>query len=163
MGEVSIFASEDQFGRAGTIPIKAGMKPCFGVRIGDLMDNTKPNSNGILITNFDIQKAENISVTPTLGTQLFLYVGGESAWQITLQGVLLRSCKGEAGFNLMLDWYNKNNVKENGNPIDLTLDKKVYKGYLYKFQIQSEYKFTNCFSFTASFVGVLKGGGGERK
>lgn len=163
MGEVSIFSSEERFGKAGSIPLKAGMKPCFGVRIGDLMDNSKPNSSGILVTNFDIQKAENISVTPTLGTQLFLYVGGESAWQITIQGLLLHGCKENPGFDSIIDWYNKNNVKTAGKPVDLTFNKKVYKGYLYRFQVQSEYKLTNGFSFTASFVGVLKGGGRERQ
>lgn len=161
MGEVSIFSSES-FGKSGVSPIKAGMKPCFKVQIGDLVNNANANSTGVVLTNFEIQKAENISVTPTLGTQLFLYVGGESAWQITLQGVLLQSCNGKPGFESVIEWYNKNNVKQAGKPIDLTLSNKVYKGYLYRLQIQSEYKFTNCFSFTATFVGVLKPGGQEQ-
>lgn len=156
MAKVSIFSSN--FGKSGTIPLDVKPTTCFGVQIGDLINNTNKRNTGVIVTNFDIKKAENISVTPTLGTQLFLYVGGESAWEIAIQGVLLQGCtKGDKhGFNEVLAWYNKKNVKETGKPIDLTLNGVVYKGYLYRFQIQSEYKFTNCFSFTATFVGVIK-------
>lgn len=155
MGEVSVFYSGDKFGKTASIAIR-GSKPCFTVRIGDFLNNTQNKGNGVIVTNFVVKKAENISVTPTLGTQLFLYVGGESAWLIDIQGLLLVSCKGQDGFKNVIDWYNSNNVKTAGKAINLTLGSKVYKGYLHKFQIQSEYKFVNCCSFTASFVGVLK-------
>lgn len=161
MGEVSIFQANNQFGRSGSIRLGNNIRPCFTVRLGKFFNNARPHADGVLTTNFDIKKSENISVTPTLGTQLFLYVGGESAWEITLQGILLQGCWGKHGFDNLIDWYNANNVKTIGKPMDLTLNKKVYKGYLHRFQIQSEYRYTNCFSFTATFVGVLKGKGGK--
>ena len=155
MGEVSIFYANNKFGKSGAIALR-GSKPCFTVRIGNFINNTQARHNGVIVTNFSIKKAENISVTPTLGTQLFLYVGGESAWEIEIQGLILVSCKGQDGFKNVIDWYNANNVKNSGKAMDLTLGRKVYKGYLHKFNIQSEYKFVNCCSFTASFVGVIK-------
>lgn len=155
MGEVSIFYAKDKFGKSKGISLK-GSEPCFAFKMGDFLDNSKENKVGVIATNFSIKKDENISVTPTLGTQLFLYVGGESAWQIEIQGLLMLSCEKEDGFVSVIDWYKKNNVKESGKAIDLTIGSKVYKGYLFRFNIQSEYKFVNCCSFTASFVGVLQ-------
>lgn len=160
MGEVSIFYTKDTFGKSKGISLKGG-QPCFTFKLGDFLDNSKENSTGVIATNFVIKKDENISVTPTLGTQLFLYVGGESAWQIEIQGLILSSCKKpkdavNGGFSNLIDWYKSKNVKDSGEAITLCLGKQVYKGYLYRFQIQSEYKFVNCCSFTASFVGVLQ-------
>lgn len=156
MGEVSIFYADDKFGKAGTISLGKVIQPCFTVKIGDLVNNAEKKTTGIIATNFDIKKTENISVTPTLGTQLFLYVGGESAWEISIQGLVLHACEEEQGFKNIMNWYNKNNVKETGKPIDLTLGESVYKGYLHRFELASDYKFTNCFSFTATFIGVLE-------
>ena len=150
MGSVSIFNSK--YGKAGVITLSSNIKPCFNFRVG-----SRSNNHGnTVVTNFSLKKAENISVTPTLGSQLFLYTGGESAWEITLDGIALLTCRsGYHGFNDLIDWYVSENVKNSGNPVKLVFGNKVYKGYLHKFQINSEYRFCNAFSFSATFTGVL--------
>ncbi len=151
MGSVSIFNANS--GSAGVLRLSSNIRPCFNFKVG-----SRGNANGTtVVTDFAIRKAENISVTPTLGTQLFLYTGGESAWEIEITGLALKTCNsGSHGFNDIIDWYNSQNVRKTGKPVKLVFGNKVYKAYLYKFEIQSQYKLLNAFSFKATFTGVLK-------
>lgn len=162
MGAVSIFYSDTTFGKSGMITFD-GKQPCFTLQFGDnFYNNAAKNTNAVIATDFSIKKQENVSVTPTLGEQMFLYVGGETAWEIDINGLALLSCKdGTQGFDKVIEWYNQSNVKTTGKSMKLSIGKQVYDGYLWKFAIQSEYKFVNAFSFTASFVGVLNTQNGQ--
>lgn len=150
MGAISIFNRNN--GVAAAMNLAGNIKPCFNFRVGKYK-----NRNGTtVVTNFSIKKAENISVTPTLGTQLFLYTGGESAWDITIEGLALLSCRsGSHGFDDLVKWYTTENVCKKGKAVKLVLGNQVYKGYLYKMELKSEYKLNNAFTFSMSFTGVL--------
>lgn len=149
MGAVSIFNSN--YGKAGVVTLSSGIQPCFNFRIG----SQKNPSGTTIVTNFTIRKAENIAVTPTLGSQLFLYVGGKSAWEIAIEGLALATCNSSThGFDDIIGWYANQNVQKTGKPLKLVLGGQVFKGYLYKLDVQSEYKLCNAFTFAATFVGV---------
>ena len=156
MGAVSVFYTDDTFGKTGGVAIK-GKKPCFIFQLGDnFLDNTQNGVGSLIATDFSIKKQENVAVTPTLGEQLFLYVGGETAWTIDVNGLAFLTCNGgDAGFDKVIQWYKDNNVKETGKSLKLVLGSQVYDGYLWKFAVQAEYKYLNAFSFTMSFVGVI--------
>ena len=151
MSAVSIFNSTN--GKSACLTMSGGVRPCFNVRIGN-----RSNRNGTtVVTSFKINKAENISVTPTLGKQLFLYVGGESAWEIGLEGICLLSCNsGQHGFDDLVAWYSKENVHNKGKAMKLVLGNQVFKGYLYRLIIEAQDRVNNAFTFSAVFVGVRK-------
>lgn len=112
-----------------------------------------------IVTNISISKAEIVSVAPTIGKDIYMYVGGESAWEIYLTGIALRTCEGGyEGFGTMLNWYTEQNVAKTGKACTLTLAGgghfgAVFKAYLQAFRIQS-IKDINAFQFNFKFYAI---------
>ena len=62
---------------------------------------------------------------------MFLYIGGESPWNIRITGYAFDICKGDfKGFNDVTAWYAKENVSKTGGYCELTIGSQVFKGYL---------------------------------
>lgn len=112
-----------------------------------------------VVTNISLAKAEIVSVTPTIGKDIYLYVGGETSWELYLTGIALQPCGiSSQGFMDVLNWYTKENVAKTGKSCKLTLlggekNGATFRAYLQAFRIQS-IKDINAFQFTFKFYAV---------
>ena len=120
------------------------------------ISNTGQNRLSGLVVSCEIEKAENASLTPTLGRNIYLYVGGESAYTIRVSGIAFRNCKNNNnGLDQIISWYENANVKKTGKACKIILNSKVYKGYLRAFSLSASPKLDNTATFSLSFYGIL--------
>ena len=163
MGQVSLFQHGSSARKTLDFSSTGSLSPFISIVIKppkgkDQISNDRRNRlNGIIISA-SIEKAENVSLTPPLGKALYLYVGGESAYQINVSGFAVKNCNGNArnnGFDQIVNWYENTNVKKMGKPCKLVFNSKVFKGYLRSLSISISPKMDNAASFTLSFYGIL--------
>lgn len=143
--------------------LSKGTEPFFPFKIepasgGKKYDNTAGYTFDGIITDFTIDKSELIAVTPTLGSDIYLYVGGESAWEITLGGIAFTDCKvaeGTEGFKNIVNFYCKNNIAYSGKPCKLIIGNgTTYKAYLTAFRINSVKKIDGIYPFLFKFYAI---------
>lgn len=159
---VSIYSSSLGIVRHGAISLSESNKPFFAFRLepaaeGNVYDNAQGYTFDGIITEFNIDKSEVIALTPTLGSDLYLYVGGESAWEIILGGIAFTDCErtDQEGFRNILDFYCMNNVSRTGKPCKLIMGKGTsYKAYLTAFRFNSVKKLDGVFPFLFKFYAV---------
>lgn len=164
---VSIYSSSAGKIKHGAIALP-DQKPFFPFRLkppagtGIEYNNEKGYTFDGIVTEFNIEKAEVVSVTPTVGADIYMYVGGESAWEITLGGLAFTDCeRGENGFRNILNFYKENCVTQTGLPCELIMGggdtggAVTYKAYLTAFRINSVKKVDGIYPFLFKFYAVL--------
>lgn len=166
MGAVSVYCPDDKKqGRTFKLSSQNSKDPFFTFRLepsggGSSTYNNKSEKplRGI-VTDLALEKSESISLASSLGSDMFLYVGGASPWIVQISGYAFSLCNDEAttksGFDSILEWYNNENVSHTGGYCKLTIGSQVFKGYLTNCQIASVSKETlNLFRFRFKFIAV---------
>ena len=159
---VSIFYSGNNGGVVKSGQFSVNLDPYFAFTLEPSGGGSKKWSNtkdggiiGGVITHLQLSKAEIVSIAPTIGKDIYMYVGGESAWELYLTGIALQPCgASEQGFTEMLNWYTNENVAKTGKACKLTLATgTVFKAYLQAFRIQS-IRDINAFQFNFKFYAI---------
>ncbi len=169
MGVTSIYCPDvEKQGKTFGLPIIGGEKPFFIFKMENsgggskTFDNNEKNQLDGIVTDFVLEKNESISLASTLGSDMFLYVGGASPWIVQISGYAFLPCKATTadgkttnGFDTVLEWYNNENVSRTGGYCKLTIGNQVFKGYLTNCQIASVNKEAlNLFRFRFKFIAV---------
>ena len=167
MGVTSIYCPDDnKEGRTFAHAIVDSGKPFFFFKMKNSGGGSKDYDNNQdtsvagelsgIITDFEIEKTENVSISTTVGSDMFLYVGGEAPWNIRISGYAFGICKGDSnGFNYVTTWYTNENVTNTGGYCELTIGSQVFKGYLIGYQVSSVAKEAlNLFRFRYRFLAV---------
>ena len=162
MGVASIYCPDDtKQGKTFGLPLN-GEKRFFTFRMthsggeSTVYDNNRKLQLDGIVTDLYLEKSESVSLASTLGSDMFLYVGGASPWIIQIGGYAFAPCKTDThGFDTIIQWYNDENVSKTGGYCTLTLGTQVFKGYLTTCQIASADKEAlNLFRFKFKFIAV---------
>jgi len=138
-----------------------------------------------LLTGINLTTQVRNNVTYTLGNNIYLYVFGESVYNLTVSGYGYLPCKksipdvwveevraaginsygdytmgGEQttldAFNDLIDFYQKNNVAKEGKYCKIRLGKKIFKGYLINVDLGLTEQAHALVPFKLSFIGIFK-------
>ena len=169
MGVTSIYCPDvNKEGRTFAKALIGSDKPFFFFKMKNSGGESKDYDNSRntfvegelsgIVTDVDIEKSENVSLTSTVGSDMFLYVGGESPWSIRIRGYAFAICKDKyKGFDDVINWYSNENVAKTGGYCELTIGSQIFKGYLLRCQISSVSEDAlNLFKFYFTFVAVKK-------
>lgn len=168
MGETSIYCPDvTKEGRTFAKALGGSGKPFFFFKMKNSGGGSKDYDNNRntevdgelsgIITDLEIEKEENVSLSSSVGSEMFLYVGGESPWNIRINGYAFDICKSNdfKGFNDVTNWYSNENVAQTGRYCELTIGSQVFRGYLIKYRINSIFKDSlNLFRFSFIFIAV---------
>lgn len=164
MSAVSIYCPDGEKGGKTFAALPGSEKPFFVFRMtssgggSDTYDNSNKLQLGGIVTSLYIEKEEGVSISSTVGTDIFLYVGGETPWNIRVSGFAFNNCDSDVkGFDRVLEWYSKENVSETGGCCELSIGSQVFKGYLIRCQIGSvTEEALNLFKFNFTFVAIKR-------
>lgn len=164
-GSVSIYESSIGKVKGANLNI-SDQQPFFAFKLepntGDFKYDNKDTQLYGVTTQLNITKAEVVSVTPTIGSDIYLYVGGESACEIVMSGVAFAKCTTskkpyEHGLTRLMQFYYDNNVAKTGKACTLALGPNLsFKVYLHSYRVESVPKLDNIFSFVFRFYGIKK-------
>ena len=160
---VGIYESSIGKVKGASLNIKKN-EPFFSFKLEPVTGDYKYDNKDVqlfgVVTQLSLTKAEVLSVTPTIGSDIYLYVGGESANEIVMSGVGFQSCSKEGsnkehGIIRLLNYYYDNNVAKTGKACKLILNNGItFRAYLHSYRIENLPKLDNLFSFAFRFYGI---------
>lgn len=103
-------------------------------------------TRAVLINQLGLNHQVNAQVTPSLGRSIYIYTMGNRPGQLQIGGwaFIADFCdrEGEAqsedGVSDLLMFYHQNKIASRSDPIDITLGKWSFAGYLTQFNVQIE-------------------------